>query len=170
MHRVPSASSVRARTRDFLLPYNPPILALWFDEAWEYWVATLPLPELLEAIRSALRDPPFYTYLLHFWIGAGNGEFWLRFPSLLFGIAGLLGVMTLTRLAFGKRAALAAGLLVAVSAPDIRFAQEAGQYIFMVCFLGWSLVFLLLLMKREAWKWAVLWGIAAVLAIDRQTS
>jgi uncharacterized membrane protein len=146
--------------RSFTLATRP----LWFDEAWEYWIATTAFPELLPAVKEYLRDPPFYSYLLYFLVRLGEPEFWLRFPSLLGSMLNLLGVMTLARLAFGKPAALVAALLVAVAASDIRFAQEAGQYIFMACFLSWMLVFLLRFVQTGGWLWAGLWAIAAVLA------
>jgi uncharacterized membrane protein len=82
-----------------------------------------------------------------------------------FSIVGVLGVMALTRISFGRRASLIAGLLMAVAVPDIRFAQEAGQYALMSCVLSWKLVFLCLLMKRDAWRGAVLWGLSAAIAV-----
>ena len=54
---------------------------------------------------------------------------------------------------------------MAVLVPDIRFAQEAGQYALMSCVLSWNLVFLLLLMREGTWKWSILWGISAAIAI-----
>jgi hypothetical protein len=73
--------------------------------------------------------------------------------------------MLFSRLAFGKRASLASGLLAACSVPDIRFAQEAGQYALMVFILSWNLLFLFLFIKRQNWKWGVLWGLSSVLAV-----
>lgn len=146
--------------RSFTLAARP----LWFDEAWEYWIVTVPFPDLLATIKEFLRDPPFYSYLLYFWVRLNEHEFWLRFPSLFFSIINLLGVMSLARYAFGKPAALVALLLAAVAASDVRFAQEAGQYIFMVGFLSWSLVFLMRFVQTGAWKWVMLWASAAVLA------
>lgn len=137
---------------------------LWFDEAWEYWIATAAFSDLLTTVKNYLRDPPLYSYLLHLWVQLDAREFWLRFPSLLFSILNILGVMSLARLAFGKPAALLAALFVTVAASDLRYAQEAGQYIVMVSFLSWSLVCLMRFLQTSEWRWAVLWASAALLA------
>lgn len=139
--------------------------SLWFDESMEYWVATSSLSQILPNVKKALQDPPLYSILLHFWLTVGHNEFSVRFLSLIFSVFGIMGVMLLSRLAFGKRASVAAGLLAAFSVPDIRFAQEAGQYALMVFILSWNLVFLFLFIKRQNWKWGVLWGLSSVLSI-----
>lgn len=126
--------------------------SLWFDESMEYWVARSPLSDILSTVKAALQDPPLYSILLHFWMKMGQTEFSIRFLSLIFSVAGMLGVIVLSRLAFGKKASLVAGVLMAVSVPDICFAQEAGQYALMSCVLSWNLVFLLLLMREGTWQ------------------
>jgi 4-amino-4-deoxy-L-arabinose transferase-like glycosyltransferase len=131
----------------------------------EYWVARSPLSDILSTVKAALQDPPLYSILLHFWMKMGQTEFSIRFLSLIFSVAGMLGVIVLSRLAFGKKASLVAGVLMAVAVPDIRFAQEAGQYALMSCVLSWNLVFLLLLMREGTWQWSILWGISAAIAI-----
>jgi uncharacterized membrane protein len=136
--------------------------SLWFDESMEFWVAMSPLGEILPAAKSALQDPPLYSLLLHFWLKIGYIEFSVRFLSLIFSLGGILAVITLSRLAFGRAASLVAGLLMAVAIPDIRYAQEAGQYALMSFVLGWNLVFLYLSIKRASWQAPLLWGISIV--------
>ena len=129
--------------------YNLGERSLWFDETLEYWVARSPLPDILPTVKIALFDPPLYSLLLHFWLKVGHTEFITRFLSLVFSVAGILGVIVLSRLSFGKKASLVAGILMAISVPDIRFAQEAGQYALMSFVLTWNLVFLYLLIKEN---------------------
>jgi uncharacterized membrane protein len=139
--------------------------SLWFDEAMEYWAAGSPLSDILPTVKISLQDPPLYSILLHFWLKVGHTEFIIRFLSLAFSVAGILGVIVLSRLSFGKKASLVAGILMAVSVPDIRFAQEAGQYALMTFLLAWNLVFLFLLIKDNTWKWSILWGVSAAVAV-----
>lgn len=139
--------------------------SLWFDESMEYWVATSSLSQILPNVKQALQDPPLYSILLHFWLAIGHHEFSVRFLSLVFSLLGITAVILFSRLAFGKRASVAAGLLAALSVPDIRFAQEAGQYALMVFILSWNLLFLFLFIKRRNWKWGILWGLSSVLGI-----
>lgn len=139
--------------------------SLWFDESVEYWVASAPLSQILSAAKTALQDPPLYSLLLHVWRYAGHAEFSIRFLSVTFSVLGVLGTLSLARIALGRTESLIAGLLIAVSIPNVRFAQEAGQYALMSCLLIWNLVFLYLLVKRQAWRWSVLWVISGVAAI-----
>lgn len=136
--------------------------SLWFDEAMEFWVAYAPLPNLLPTVKQAVQDPPLYSLLLHGWLPISHTEFSIRFLSLGFSMVGLLGVMVLAQVTAGRPAALLAGLFMAISVPDIRFAQEAGQYALMVCGLTWNLVFLSFFCTRGTWRWALLWALSAV--------
>ncbi len=145
--------------------YNLGERSLWFDETLEYWVARSPLPDILPTVKISLFDPPVYSLLLHFWLKVGQTEFFTRFLSLIFSVVGILGVIVLTRLSFGKKASLVAGILMAISVPDIRFAQEAGQYALMSFVLTWNLVFLYLLIRENTWKWSILWAISGVVAV-----
>lgn len=139
--------------------------SLWFDEAMEYWVASAAIPELLPTVKAALQDPPLYSILLHFWLNVSHTEFAIRYLSLIISMAGMLGVIVLTQLYFGRWSGLVAGVLVAVAIPDIRFAQEAGQYALMSSVLAWNLVFLARLTKDGKWQWAALWGLTCVIVI-----
>jgi hypothetical protein len=138
--------------------------SLWFDEAGEYWVATSSLSELPAAVRDGSGDPPLFTLLLHAWMQLSENDTWLRLLSVLFSLAGAAGAMALARRLGGPRAGLAAGLLVAVSAADIRYAQEVGQYALMAGALYWSLFALTRVAEapdRRSWT---LWVAAALAA------
>jgi len=139
--------------------------SLWFDEAMEYWVASASLSSLPTTVRMALQDPPLFSLLLHVWMRVGRTEFFLRFMSLSFSLLATLGVITLARLSLGKEVAIVAGLLIAFFPPDIRFAQEVGQYALMTFAVSWNLVFLYLGLTRRSWKWWILWGVSALVGI-----
>jgi hypothetical protein len=131
----------------------------------EYWIARSPLLDILPTVKMALQDPPLYSLLLHFWLKVGHTEFIIRFLSLTFSVGGILGGIVLSRVSFGKKASLVAGILMAISVPDIRYAQEAGQYALMSFVLTWNLVFLYLLMKENTWKWSIIWAISGAVAV-----
>lgn len=148
---------LRLRTLDF----GP----LWFDELMEYWVATAPLDSLLPTVRASLQDPPLYSLLLHFWMQLGRDEFTLR---LLSAFASILSVATLSKLglmAQGRAAALFSAIILAVLPPDIRFAQEAGQYALMIFLLTLNLLAMTTARKTNRWRdWSV-WVISGLLSI-----
>lgn len=138
--------------------------SLWFDEASEYWIATAPLTQIAHFVSVGSGDPPLYSFLLHFWMKLGTGEIWLRSLALIASVAGVIGMMVLGRRVGGLPAAVAAGLLAAVNPPDIRYAQEVGQYALMLGTLAWSLVALHGLWNEGGWKWVFAWALTAFLA------
>lgn len=137
--------------------------SLWFDEAMEYWVATAPLTQLLHSVRIGILDPPLYSFLLHLWMKLGTSETWLRSLSVIASLAGVVGLIVLARRLGGMRTAVAAGLLAAVNPPDIRYAQEVGQYALMLGTVAWNLVALHGLWSEGGRKWAPAWALTAFL-------
>ncbi len=138
--------------------------SLWFDEAGEYWVATAPLSQLARAVSEGSGDPPLYSLLLHFWMKVGSNEAWLRALSVLASLAGVAGVVVLAHRLGGFHAAIAAGVLAAVNTPDIRYAQEVGQYVLMIGTVSWSSVALHQLWTRGGRGSVFAWVAAAFLA------
>lgn len=138
--------------------------ALWFDEASEYWIATSPLSQLAAGVRDGSGDPPLYSFLLHAWSQIATSEVWLRSLSVVFSLAGLAGVMVFAHSLGGRRAALAAGALVAVAPADIRYAQDAGQYALMTGAIAWSLAALWRLAHGGGWRWIFAWVASALAA------
>lgn len=132
--------------------------SLWFDEAVEYWVATAPLPQLLQTVRMGLQDPPLFSLLLHFWMILGRQEFLLRYLSLMFSVLSVAGLMFLGRRLWGRRAGVIVGMLMTISSPQVRFAQEVGQYALMGCALILNLVALEQALHRASEKWWWIWS------------
>jgi hypothetical protein len=100
------------------------------DELFSRRVATLPIAEGFEQVRRDVVHPPLYYGLLHVSMklfGDGGGA--MRLPSLLAGLA-IVGLVV----SLGARAAenaalgLLAGLLVAVSEPQIFYSAHARGY------------------------------------------
>lgn len=144
---------------------NLSVRSLWFDESIEYWVSSAPLSDVHVTLSNATHDPPLYSYILHFWQRLGISEFWLRSLSVFFSIMSVAGVIRLGQSTLGREAGAVAGILIAFSAADIRYAQEVGQYSLMVCTLAWNLVFLRLALSKNDWKWWLLWGGSALVGI-----
>lgn len=138
--------------------------SLWFDEAGEYWVATAPLSQLAQAVSTGSGDPPLYSFLLHFWMKLGTSEVWLRALSVIASLAGVAGVMALGSRLGGFATGAAAGILMAVNPPDIRYAQEVGQYAPMVGALAWNWVALYGMWSEGGRKWIAVWALTAFLA------
>lgn len=138
--------------------------SLWFDEAGEYWVATAPLSALAGSVRTGTGDPPLYSFLLHGWLTLGSSVLWMRALSVIASVAGVAGVMSLAHRLAGRRAALAAGLLMAFLPADIRYAQDAGQYALMLAASAWNLVFLHRLWTTPSPRAGIGWAATALVA------
>lgn len=114
--------------------------SLWFDEAFEFWVSNNRLEHIWQATLSA-KQPPFFNFLLHFWMKIGSSEVWLRTLSVLFSLGGISGIFFSTHYVFGTRAAVIAGLIMSFLPGDVRYAQEVAEYAPLICFSSWMVYF-----------------------------
>jgi hypothetical protein len=111
-------------------------LSLWLDEAMTAIDSTLSGPDLW---LSALTDKPPLYYLITsaFW-SPGDGEFRLRLPAALIGTLGVAVSGYLGKAVAGWKGAATLSFFFAISMVNIRYSQEARQYILLT--LGWILV------------------------------
>ncbi|HSH05657.1 MAG TPA: glycosyltransferase family 39 protein [Anaerolineae bacterium] len=138
---------------------------LWFDEAMEFWVATAPLSQLPTTVREALQDPPLYSFLLHFWQTLGHQTFILRLLSLYASLLTITLIYTLGRHLHTPTTGLLAAALWTILPPDIRFAQEVGQYAFLLLTATANLLTLSYARHTNQWRYWFVWFITAVLAV-----
>jgi uncharacterized membrane protein len=103
--------------------------SLWGDEVCTVMLARLPIPDLIKSNITQENIPPLHHLILHVWIKLfGDGEFSVRMPSVLAGVAGVWMTSQLVRRLFGTRAGLIAALLLAVSPVHIAYSQECRSY------------------------------------------
>ena len=138
---------------------------LWFDESMEYWIASAPLDQLLPSIKSGIQDPPLYSVALHFWKAIGDGEFILRYLSLSASLLSIAGIYLLGKKVHSEAAGMFAALLLTFIPPDIRFAQEVGQYAFLTFSLVFYFLILILAIETNAWRYWIAWSLMAVIGI-----
>lgn len=101
---------------------------LWLDEALSANIADLPLGDIPDALR---RDghPPLYYVLLHGWMQIfGTSAVAVRALSGLFGLATFPLLWVAARRLGGRRAAVGAVLVLAVSPYAIRYSTETRMY------------------------------------------
>jgi hypothetical protein len=126
--------------------------SFWFDEAWTAWAISDPAPASgqlnppdtpREIVSFALRDvqavfnriraddvhPPLYYLLLNGWAwAAGEGEFSLRYPSVLWLVLALAAAFAWAKSLGGWPAGLAAAALLGTSGFVIAYGREARMY------------------------------------------
>ncbi len=106
---------------------------LWLDETYSAWFSALSLHELWSEVPGYETHPPLYYTLLKGWrLLFGAGEAGLRSLSVLASLATVFLLSISGRLLKAGRAGetilLLAGLLLAVNAENIKYAQEARPY------------------------------------------
>lgn len=114
----------------------------WVDEHWTLKMASVPiaeLPDLLPAAES--NKPPLYFALMHYWIKAGAGEFWLRLPSAICGALDCAVVAALGRQLLARRTGLWLGLLLTLAPFHIYYSQEARPFALWSLFTSLAFLF-----------------------------
>ena len=131
--------------------------SVWWDEGFSVWEARMGFLALADRTAYDVH-PPFYYWLLHFWRPwVGDGEFELRYLSVIFGVLTLAALWTLARRLAPKQpeVALASVALLAVSRYAIWWSQEIRMYALTGFFALGSLYFMVRLRQRFQWRWAV---------------
>lgn len=115
---------------------------LWLDEALSVNIASLPVGDLLEALRHD-GHPPLYYLLLHYWIELfGDGDVAVRALSGVISVASLpLAGVAGHRLA-GATGARWAVVVTALSPYVVRYATETRMYslVMLLVLVGYLLV------------------------------
>ena len=105
---------------------------LWYDEACSIAMARVPLD--VKNFFQTLAYKPIYFVLMKMWtLVFVMGEFWVRFPSALFGALGIPAVYLLGKeISASKRTGLTAAFLLAISCFHIYHSQQARHFTFMM--------------------------------------
>ncbi len=143
------------------LPLLAGLGTLWNDEAFSRHFALLPLEDALRYLTMDVH-PPLHAVVLHGWMKLfGASAVAMRALSLVFAVLGLAVFLRLARELFGRREALLAGLLAAMSPLMVYYGADARMYA-MVFFLSCLSALLFLraadgdARAKEAWMWVSL--------------
>jgi mannosyltransferase len=134
--------------------------SLWLDEAASVAIASQHGVALWHAMEHDGGNMLAYYAFLHVVIGAfGDGALVIRLASAVATAATAAGTGLLALRLFGRRVALAAGLLTAVSLPLVYWGQDARSYALMIAFITASYLSFVALVDRQAdagsaqWAW-----------------
>lgn len=138
--------------------------SFWLDESVSVTLAKLDFGDLLHLLRTREGNMSLYHLLLSGWMQLGDSEFVARGLSVLAVIATVPVIYLLARRLAGERAALVAGLLMAVNPMAVHYAQEARGYelcLLLVAVSGYLFVRALEGSGRGAW---IAFAVVAALA------
>ncbi len=154
--------------------------SLWLDEAATVAIASQHGGAFGAALAHDGGNMLGYYALMHVLIGLfGSGSLVIRLPSALAATATVAIVGSLALRLFGRRVALASGLLTAVSLALVYWGQDARGYVPMIALIAASFIaFVALLEEGAGWRaWiayvvvttaAVYTGLEAVLVVPAQ--
>ena len=140
--------------------------SLWLDEAYTAHLVHLGLGAMLREIPKSESTPPLYYLVAWVWTHAfGYSELALRSVSAIAGAATVtVGYAIAARLG-GLRAALIAGVLIALSPILIWFSQEARAYALATLLATLSLLCLIRYLDASDRRWLAAWTVAAALGL-----
>jgi len=120
--------------------YRLDVQSIWYDEGWSIHLARESLSNALrQAASPGHTHPPAYYLLLMLWERIwGHSVYAMRGLSVVMGVLACWGVWWTTRLFYGKRAALAAATLLALSPSHVIYSQETRMYALVVL---WAVFF-----------------------------
>jgi uncharacterized membrane protein len=120
--------------------------SLWFDEALTANTSRDSLTHMLAATRSRGSAPVVHPYILYLVEKVSKSAVAVRTPSLLASLLAVLVMLALVRAGVSRNAALFSAAILAVSASQVRYAQEVREYslgvlcatILIYCLLRWE--------------------------------
>lgn len=106
----------------------------WLDEVTTLRRASLGTMDLITDSLS-FHHLPLYFLISRWFVPLGTDEASLRLPAALFGALSCVLLFGLGRMIGGRRAAVAASLLLALSPFQVQYGQEARSYTLVICFI-----------------------------------
>lgn len=118
--------------------------SVWLDEASTYFISLGSMSDILWTLRQPFTQaaPPLYHIILHFSLYLGQGELFLRLPSMVFGVLCVPVMYTAGKSFFGRREGLLGALLLAISPFHVWYSQEARMYTLFLLLAMLSTMFL----------------------------
>ncbi|KKS94368.1 MAG: Membrane protein-like protein [Candidatus Collierbacteria bacterium GW2011_GWB1_44_6] len=104
--------------------------SFWLDEGASLMFAKLPIPQLVESIKTDFHPPIFYS-LLHYWLPlAGRSEWLIRLPFIILATATIPVIFLLCREIFGTKSTIpvVSALFLALNPLHIYYSQELRMY------------------------------------------
>ena len=132
----------------------------WYDEAFTGVTVKANFWEMIRITINDVHPPLYYMLLKPFAYFFNYSVFGIRFFSVIFGILGIWAIYLFTKELFGKKAALFASLITAISPFAIQYSQEGRMYSLLSFFILISAYFLIKALKSDGkHRYYILWGI-----------
>ena len=151
----------------FLLrAYRLDTQSYWIDEAWTVYYANLSPDKLWHVLQTSRLVPPLYHFLTLYWSRlAGDGEYALRFCSLVFGVMAVPFTYRLGKALKDDRLALLIALLMTCAPYQIWHSQDARNYSMLTAASAMSMWGFINMWQRGGWRWRLIYIVGTEWAI-----
>jgi len=143
--------------------------SVWLDETAALELAGRPLVGVVRECARRDTHPPLYYALLHGWLWGSDDAARARALSATLGVATIAVLYALARLLLPRGPSLVAALLLAASAYQVYFAQEARHYVLTTFLVVLSWYFLAKLLVEKHGRWPLWLGLALTNAAGMYT-
>src|SRR3989344_4269460 len=140
---------------------------IWFDEAFTYQIAKLPLKDLLRAILTD-NNPPIYYLLIHFVLYLGKSIFLLRTPSLILNLLSVYVLYKMVKTNFNKKIAILASSLYLLSPLEVYMSSEARLHSLAMFFAMLIIYFFMTVAKKPKPYWIFFFTLFFILGLYTQ--
>jgi len=131
--------------------------SFWVDDGFTLTHVSLGNADFWRVVTEHEMNAVLYSVFMHGWVQFGDGEAWMRLPSVLFATAAVPVVYLLGRRLFDERVGVTAAFLIAVNAFVVEHAHEARTYAFTLLVATSSVLCLVRYLQEPArgrwWAW-----------------
>ncbi len=139
----------------------------WFDEAFTFYIANLPLKTMFQAILTD-NNPPLYYLIIHFLLKISTSYIFIRLPSLIFNLAAIFVFFVFLKKYFNSKVASITGSLMAVSPLSIYIGTEARLHSLAMLFVVTGISLFFLLLKKADIKTILFFILISILGLYTQ--
>jgi len=137
----------------------------WFDECFSVEAVRLGWRDFAHLLWWREANMSLYYVLLRSWLHLGQGPFFIRSLSVLFGLATLPAIYWLACQLFDRRVGLIAVALLSVNAYHIRYSQEVRSYTLFVLLATLSSCFFVAGLREPSPRRCLGYVVVTVLAV-----
>ncbi|MDE7273200.1 MAG: glycosyltransferase family 39 protein [Lachnospiraceae bacterium] len=138
---------------------------IWQDESMEFY-CSIPVKgairgvtkyaTMYERMANIQQQPPLYNWVMSLWLRFGEGEWWYRFSSAVFGFIAAIGLYFVIRKLCDRYMAAFCVVIYSSIYTLMYYVKEASEYALLLAFLFW-LVYVWFLLCEQMNRKRILW-------------
>jgi len=102
--------------------------SFWLDEGAQVLMSSKSLSFQWFGRTTGEFHPPLFYILIHFWLNLGKSEWFLRLPSVIFGVATVYFAFLIGKRLFNEKLGILSAFFLAIAPYHVYYSQEARMY------------------------------------------